>query len=145
MTQQRNLITRTVWIVTLMALAALLLVEGRSALMFFQHGWSIVSFPYPVDYGEGPLLDQTIRLARGENIYRNDVSQPPYTISNYPPLFVLVQTPFVWLVGPSFFYGRAISLLSIVATAVLIALTLHALTDDWIGALAGGFGGGLAF
>jgi hypothetical protein len=42
----------------------------------------------------------------------------------------------VWLLGPEYWYGRAISLA--VATAVFIALTLHALTRDKIASIAGG-------
>ena len=53
-----------------------------------------LAFPYPLDYGEGPLLDQTLRLAAGEQIYDNDFSTAPFTISNYPPLFLLLQVPF---------------------------------------------------
>jgi hypothetical protein len=54
-----------------------------------------ITFPYPLDHGEGPLLDQAMRLARFENIYRRDLTLPPYTLANYPPLFPLAQAPFV--------------------------------------------------
>jgi 4-amino-4-deoxy-L-arabinose transferase-like glycosyltransferase len=36
----------------------------------------------------------------------------------------------VWIFGPGFWYGRAISLASTVAVAALIALTVHAVTRD---------------
>ena len=41
-----------------------------------------VGLPFPLDYGEGPMLDQTLRLAQFENIYRNSFASPPYTVSN---------------------------------------------------------------
>ena len=97
-----------------------------------------VTFPYPLDYGEGPLLDQVLRLAQGENIYRNDLSVPPYTVSNYPPVFLLVQVPFFQVFGPAFWYGRLISLFGALLAACLIGLTLHCLTREWIASLIGG-------
>lgn len=116
----------------------MLMAQGWALVIFVRHGLSALAFPYPLDYGEGPLLDQAVRLAGFENIYRTDLSTPPYVVANYPPLFGLVQVPFVWLFGPAFWYGRAISLASIVMVAILIALTLHALTNNKIGAVAGG-------
>ena len=96
------------------------------------------AFPYQLDYGEAPLIDQAIRLTQGENIYRAEISTPPYTISNYPPIYLLVQAPFVWLFGPEMWYGRLISLLSVGATAFFVAMTLFALTRDRIAAIAAG-------
>jgi len=97
-----------------------------------------LNFRYPIDYGEGPLLDQTLRLADGENLYKNDFSVPPYTISNYPPLFLLVQVPFAKIFGAAFWYGRGISFVSALITAVLIGLTLYTLTGNWLAAAPGG-------
>ncbi len=115
-----------------------LLVLGLAALVFVAHGWNVIAFPYPIDYGEGPLLDQATRLARFQNIYRPSTATPPYTIANYPPLYPLTQAPLVWLFGPAFWYGRLLSWLSMVAAALLIALILHALTGDRLAAAIGG-------
>jgi hypothetical protein len=123
---------------TVAAAAWLLFQLAGAAWLFAGHGWLALTFPYPLDYGEGPLLDQALRLARLENIYRSDLTAPPYTIANYPPLFPLVQAPFAALFGPALWYGRAIALLSVLAAALFVGLTLHALTRD---ALAGAVGG----
>jgi hypothetical protein len=120
------------------AVALLLLAQGLATLLFVRHGWDALTFPYPLNYGEGPLLDQSVRLAQFENIYRTDLSGPPYVVANYPPLFMLAQVPFVWLFGPALWYGRLISLLSVAAVALFVGLTLHALTRDRIAAVAGG-------
>ena len=120
------------------SLLIMLIAQGWALVIFVRHGLSALAFPYHSDYGEGPLLDQAVRLADFENIYRTDLSTPPYVVANYPPLFELVEVPFVWLVGPAFWYGRVISLASGVAVAVLIVLTLHALTKNKIGAAVGG-------
>jgi Glycosyltransferase family 87 len=121
------------WVVT----TFLILAQGLAVLLFLRHGWQALSFPYPLNYGEGPLLDQSVRLAAFENIYRTDLSAPPYVIANYPPLFMLAQVPFVWLFGPAMWYGRLISLLSVAAVALFVGLTLHALTRDRLASLAG--------
>jgi hypothetical protein len=121
------------WVVT----TFLILAQGLAVLLFLRHGWQALSFAYPLNYGEGPLLDQSVRLAAFENIYRTDLSAPPYVIANYPPLFMLAQVPFVWLFGPAMWYGRLISLVSVAAVALFVGLTLHALTRDRLASLAG--------
>src|SRR5215210_9325759 len=120
------------------ATAVFLLAGAWAASLFVRHGLAALAFPYPLNYGEGPLLDQAARLADLKNIYPADLSKPPYVVSNYPALFVLLQAPFVWIFGPGFLYGRAISLLSTVAVAALVALTVHALTRDRTASAAGG-------
>ncbi len=120
--------------------AAVLLIQFGAALnnyLFLSK--QALAFPYPLDYGEGPLLDQVLRIGSGENIYHNDFSKPPYNISNYPPLFLLIQVPFTKIFGPAFWYGRAISLLCALLAALFIGLTLRTLTGDWLGPLVGGF------
>jgi len=94
--------------------------------------------PYPLDYGEAPLVDQAVRLATGENIYRTDLSTPPYTISNYPPLFVLILAPFVKLFGPTFLAGRAISTLSALASATFLSLIIYSQTKHRLAAATTG-------
>lgn len=85
---------------------------------------------YPLDYGEAPLVDQAMRLAAGHNIYRPDISTPPYTVSNYPPLYVLSLVPFVRLFGPSFLAGRVISVLCTLASAVFLGRIIYTVAQD---------------
>lgn len=118
--------------------ALLLLVLVAAAGVFVADGAQVVRFPYPVDYGEGPLLAQTLRLGHLEDIYRPDLSSPPYTVSNYPPLYPLVLSPFARLWGPAFWYGRLLSWLGITTAAILIGLILDALTGDRLAAAIGG-------
>ena len=76
--------------------------------------------PFPINYGEGPLLDQAVRLAHFKNIYQPIGDAPPWTVSNYPPLYQLLNVPFVWIFGPAFWYGRLISMLAALTSAYLI-------------------------
>ncbi len=112
------------------------LIQG--AWMLYEQGRQALDFRYSLDYGEGPLLDQAVRLSKGENIYRKDISVPPYNIANYPPLFVLVQVPFVWIFGPALWYGRLISLLCTLLAALFTGLAIWALVRDRLAAIAGG-------
>ena len=121
-----------------LALCLLVARLGISLFEYFRLAGSALAFPFPLDYGEGPMLDQTLRLAQFENIYRNSFASPPYTVSNYPPLFQFIQVPLAWIFGPAFWYGRLISILSAVSAAGLIGLILHTLTGDRIAATMGG-------
>lgn len=105
---------------------------------FARFARQIITFPYPVDYGEGPLLSQVGRLAHGENIYTEDLSHAPYTITNYPPLYMLLQVPFYLPFGPAFWYGRLLSLLGMCAAALFLGLTVHQLTQDRLAGFAAG-------
>jgi multiple sugar transport system permease protein len=123
----------------LLAATGIFLLAGVwAATLFARHGLAALAFPYPLNYGEGPLLDQAVRLQELQNIYPPDLSRPPYVISNYPPLFVLLQAPLVWTFGPALLYGRAISLVCTVAVAGLISATINRLTRDRRASAAGG-------
>ncbi len=89
-----------------------------------------VRFPYPLDYGEAPLVDQAIRLTAGENIYRLDISSPPFTIANYPPLYVLSLVPILNLLESPFPLARLISVVSALASAIFLGLTVLTFTKD---------------
>lgn len=121
----------------LLAKAILSLILLHACYSFLHHGWQAIAFRYPLDYQEGPLLDQIVRLARGENIYRPDLASPPYVVANYPPVFLLLQVPFVWVTPPAFWYGRLLSVASAVGTAICLGLTLHTLTRDRVAAITG--------
>ncbi len=121
-----------------LAVVAVLWPLAHSTGLLIAHDWSHIRFPYPVDYGEGPILNQVLHLAHFKGIYRTSLNAAPFTVANYPPLYPLAQVPFYWLFGPAYWYGRAISFASTLAAAVFVGLTLHALTKDRIAATVGG-------
>jgi hypothetical protein len=133
--QKALTLPRIIFILTLLLLLARL---GIAVFEYARLARAALAFPFPLDYGEGPVLEQSLRLAQFENIYRNSFASPPYTVSIYPPLFQLIQVPFAWIVGPAFWYGRLISILSAVSAAALIGLILNTLTGDRIAAAMGG-------
>jgi hypothetical protein len=87
-----------------------------------------LAFPFQLDYGEGPLLDQAMHLGRGDTLYRADLAVPPLAITNYPPVYIVLLSACWRLFGPALWYGRALSLLSALVTAWLLAKTLHRVT-----------------
>src|SRR5579859_8049824 len=103
------LIPRALSIMSIVAIATgtvCLLLYVCVALVFLWHSWQALSFPFPLDYGEGHLLYEAIRIAHFQTIYPATLAQPPYVLDPYPPLFVLFQVPFVWLGAPALWYGR---------------------------------------
>jgi len=108
----------------------LLLFLSMAVVICFVYQVLALSHRYPLDYGEAPLVDQALRLAAGQNIYRANLATPPYTISNYPPLYVAALVPFLQLSDSSFFWGRLISVLCAWASAFFLALVVHAQTRD---------------
>ena len=96
-----------------------------------------VPHPYSLDYGEAPLVDQAMRLAAGQNVYRADLSTPPYTISNYPPLYITILAFSVKIFGPAgtFFVGRILSALCTWASAIFLFLIVYSSTRDGVFAI----------
>ena len=117
-----------------------LIFSAFSLLLCLTYQFLAVPYPYSLDYGEAPLVDQAMRLASGQNIYRADISTPPYTISNYPPLYVTLLAASVKLFGSSetFFVGRIISVLSAWISGICLILIVYALTRDRFSALSAG-------
>jgi hypothetical protein len=116
------------WLAWLIVLGVALLIAAE-LLFFVVHARQVLSFPYPLDYGEGPLLAQVNLLLDGTPIWRlyADPGQPPYAVVNYPPIFHLTTLPFAWLlrlfgggVAATLLAGRLVSL----AATVLATLAL---------------------
>lgn len=123
---------------TALAVGVLAWPAGAGALRFARHQQAAIAFPYPLDYGEGPILEQAVRLGRLQNIYASDLSIPPYRIAPYPPVHPLLLAPLTRLFGPAYWYGRVVASGGVLAAALSVALILRALSCDWVAALAGG-------
>ena len=113
-----------------------LLVIGLAVVLIYQA--LSLGYRYPLDYGESPLADQALRLSTGQNIYRPNLDTPPYTISNYPPVYLAVLAPFAALLGPGFTAGRFVSMLGAWVAAVCLGTLVHAHSRDKLaGAITG--------
>jgi hypothetical protein len=62
-------------------------------LFFGVRAAHLLGYPYPLDYGEGPLLSQVQVLRAGTPIWAlyADPGAPPYAVVNYPPVYHLVS------------------------------------------------------
>jgi len=116
----------------------LLIFLSVAALLCLTYQFLALTHRYPLDYGEAPLIDQAMRLAAGQNIYRTGLSTLPYTISNYPPIYVVSLIPFLRVFGPVLWGGRALSELSAWASAIFLALTIYTQTRDRLAAIISG-------
>jgi len=94
---------------------------------FADHARQLLSFSYPLDYGEGPLLAQVERLRSGVPVwplYANP-QLPPALIVNYPPLYLLVTAGLAPLTGSALIAGRLISLVSALGCVAAVALLVR--------------------
>jgi len=115
----------------------LFLAVSAAFALFYQ--FLLISYPHQLDYGEGPLVNHAIRLAGGEMIYQPDLDTPPYTVTNYPPLYILIIAAgrLLFPSAPPFLFGRLISFISTWAAAMAIGAIIHKDTNQWKASLAG--------
>src|SRR5579864_2253449 len=78
-----------------------------------------LAFPYELNYGEGYVLFDAVRLAHGQPIYV-DLQQFPMVRSPYAPVFPLVWSALVNLAGPVLWPGRALEVISLVGIAAVV-------------------------
>jgi hypothetical protein len=77
-----------------LTLGALTALVGAYLVFFVIRAWHVLTFPYPLDYGEGPLLAQVNHLRSGASLPHlyGDPAQPPYLVVNYPPVYLIVTS-----------------------------------------------------
>lgn len=107
-------------------------------LIYLLYAANLISFPYDYDQGEGFELHDTVLFSRLQLPYR-DTERYPFYASNYPPLFHMLAAPFVWLFGPSYWYGRLLGFLASLVSACAIAYAVYrdGERQRWIALLAG--------
>jgi hypothetical protein len=88
-------------------------------MIYFIGAYISITFPYEIDYGEGILLNQAKLIAQGINIYQ-DISDYPYIMAMYTPIYSLISAFFIKLFGISFSIGRFISVFSAVLIGIII-------------------------
>ena len=80
-----------------------------------------LGFPYELNYGEGYVLNDAVRLAAGQPIYV-DLQQFPMVRSPYPPLFSIVWSWLVRFSGPALWPGRLLEVLSLGGILALVGV-----------------------
>ena len=106
--------------------------------IFLIHAYQAVTFPYQLDYGEGPILQIARHVAQGGEMYP-PIDEPPYLIASYVPLYYALSALGVKLTGPSFLFGRLLSCVGALAIALFSGLIVWDRTKHRFAAfLAGG-------
>ncbi|MEA3338250.1 MAG: glycosyltransferase family 39 protein [Chloroflexota bacterium] len=95
-----------------------------------QYWARMLRHPYSVDYGEGPLLHQARVLLSGNTIYPVGWTDYPYTVSNYPPLYITALAMSSTMFKSELMAGRVVTLSAAIASVVFIGLIIHSLTQD---------------
>lgn len=107
-------------------------------VVFAAHAARAIAFPFPLDYGEGPLLEQGRRLAAGENIYRPGLADYPFTIANYPPLYPALIAILFKALGPSYVAARLLTFAAALACAAIVSAIVCTVTARRAAALVAG-------
>lgn len=106
-------------------------------LYFGLYSWTMIKFPGQLDYGEGPILQLALRVARGQSLYPPLNQGYPYAIASYLPFYYLLCAGAARLTGPSFAGGRLLSALAALAIATAVGLLVHRRTGSrWAGTVA---------
>jgi hypothetical protein len=103
-------------------LLALILAVVRTAVAH----WFILLYPYEANFGEGGVLYDALRLARGQPIYAP--AETGQWISPYPPLFAWIVS---WWPTPTFFFPRLISQLAFLGSGVAVTGILRKMGLSW--------------
>lgn len=96
-----------------------LAVHVAGAFAFFDRSAAFIAFPANQDYGEGPILYQLAAVRAGETMY-HPIADPPYGVSNYPPVFHLATWLMTAIVDDPLAAGRLVSFLAALASSLLI-------------------------
>lgn len=124
-------------VAVVLQILVLLVYVGYLAI-FVNYAASLFAFPFDYEEGEGFELTDAIYFSQGEWPYKNP-DQYPFYGNCYPPLYHLMVVPFVWLFGPQFWTGRAISfaMTLIAAAAIGWAVYRDGTRNWWAAAIAG--------
>src|SRR5262249_10500494 len=85
---------------------------------FAYHAALTIAFPFDLDWGEGYVLNDALRIERGQPIYV-DIRHFPMVRSPYPPLFLVLNAALLAVTGPGFLAGRLLSTVATFAAALL--------------------------
>jgi len=113
----RNLQYGKILLFTTLVISAICM--GSIAYSYVYRAICAIRYPQPLDYGEGPILNQVRYILQGRNFYK-DINSPPYIVGNYPPVFHLFSILLVPIFGISFATGRTIAFLAVIVTACII-------------------------
>ena len=111
-----------------------------ACLVTFMRVASAVPLPFHLEFAEGPLLAEAVRVAQGWGAYPQP-DKAPYVISPYGPVPYYILAGLVRLFGVGFTASR----LFVVAAGLWCAVLIAVLVCRWTGSKAVGWAFGLLF
>ena len=88
-------------------------------LIQLRWGLAFLRWPLEVLYGEALIQDHAARLLRGEALYQ-PLGEPAYSLAAYTPFFYVLMALGQFVGGPNLIFGRVVSVLAMLATALLV-------------------------
>jgi hypothetical protein len=117
-------------LIELLAVLLFALLVFVQLFFFLVRTTNLLSYPFPLDYGEGPLQAQVTTLLGGTPIWAlyRDPGVAPYLVVNYPPVYHLITTPLALLFslfvadtpGAVLLAGRSVSLIAGILSVLAI-------------------------
>jgi hypothetical protein len=98
-----------------------LIVYARLADYPVSRAFGALNYPFQLDNVEGYLLDEAVRISKGEPIY-SPITERPFLVGNYPPVYQTAFALFVKFGGQSLAWGRIISLSALAGIAFALFL-----------------------
>lgn len=93
-----------------------------------------ISYPYPIDNGEGCVLDTAWHASKGIPIY-GLIHSPPYHFTVYTPLFPYLGGLLMYLFGPTPYAFRITSAVFFIGAVFLVYLFVRRETRLWTAGL----------
>ena len=85
-----------------------------------------VAYPFDLDIYEGCIFLPASRMAEGLPVYGRAVAvNPPFVFTNYGPVYYALVAAAIRAVGLAFWPGRLLSLVSVLATALMIGYVVR--------------------
>ena len=108
----------------------LLVVTLVSAFFFARHSAVRADYPFPLDVGEGEVLNYARMMAAGEPLYRS-IGADNATITNYPPVAIWAVAALTDPAHPSFGPGRLLASLCMAWIAACLVVVLRKGKAPW--------------
>lgn len=101
-------------------------------LFFVWRAWASLTYTYPIEYGEGAVLDEVSHLAHGAILYTANLA-PPYRAVVYGPLYYwLNAAPLALTANPTFAFGRLLSILATIGACFCVFRLTRRYVGGWI-------------
>jgi len=99
-------------------------------IVWLANAWFFFAYPFERDIAEGVVLSDAWDLAHGRAIYTPVGPEGGWRVSTYPGLYELMVSLGLRVIGPTFFWGRALSAVATLVMMGSIAAIIRRRTDS---------------